>query len=525
MVVGLAQADATGASAMFMANDLPEPAHEPFAALFEPTLFRSYLELVSGRLEQYLADESVRGLALRDPSALLQTAKALTDRAANGADADVQRLSEILDLYIQTGIQLYSPGYMGRQFSGPLPLAAVVDLIGSILNQPASFYEAAQLPNIAERIMADELNRFVGYSPSRFAMVTTSGGSLANLTALLAARNDRLPQSWADGLAGTGHPRPAIAISADAHYSICRAAGILGIGEQQIIRLPIDRERRIDIAAVRPALDAARRRGLQPFCLVGSAGSTSVGAFDPIDRLADIAAEYEMWLHVDGAHGASLLLCEHLRHRLQGIARADSLTWDAHKMLFVPAACTLLFYKDKDKARGAFRQDASYVFDKHDDGFAEFEGADKNLECTKRAMIMPLWVSWAMYGRAPFAEKIALLCRLTADAAQIIAGETDFETLHVPQANILCFRYRPAGLPEQRLGEFQVEIRDRIRAQGDFFISKVELDGVAALRLVMMNHQIKPAHVRRLLRQIRQIGSAILAQRAESAQPAINQWV
>lgn len=494
-------------------------------ALFDPALFRQYLDLVSSRLTHYLADHSIRGLALSDPRVLQQTAQALTDRPAAGDTDEDARLAAILDLYIRTGIQLYSPGYMGRQFSGPLPLAAVVDLASSVLNQPASFYEAAQLPNIAERIMADELNRFVGFAPQRFAMVTTSGGSLANLTALLAARNDRLPHAWAEGLADATHPRPAIAISADAHYSICRAAGILGIGERQIIRLPIDRERRIDIAAVGPALEAARQRGLRPFCLVGSAGSTSVGAIDPIDQLADIAAEQNLWLHIDGAHGASLLLCDHLRHRLQGIARADSLTWDAHKLLFVPAACTLLFYKDKDKARGAFRQDASYVFDKHGNGHTDYEGADKNLECTKRAMIMPLWVSWAMYGAAPFADKIALLCRATADAEQIIASEPDFDTLHVPQANILCFRYRPAGLPESRLGDFQIEIRDLVRAKGDFFISQVELDGVAALRLVMMNHEVEPSHVRLLLRQIRKIGNAILAHSTGQAQPEVSQWV
>ncbi len=508
---------------VFKGSIIPTP--NTLDALFEPTMFRDYVELVSGRLEHYLADRSVRGLALSNPPALLETAQALTERpSAASPEADAGRLAAILDLYIRTGIQLYSPGYMGRQFSGPLPLAAVVDLAGSILNQPASFYEAAQLPNVAERIMADELNRFVGFAPHRFTMVTTSGGSLANLTALLAARNDRLPHAWSEGLAGTRQPRPAIAIGADAHYSICRAAGILGIGEGQIIRLPIDRERRIDIAAARRTLEAARRHGLQPFCLVGSAGSTSVGAFDPIDQLADIAAEQDLWLHIDGAHGASLLLCDQLRHRLHGIARADSLTWDAHKLLFVPAACTLLFYKDKDKARGAFRQDASYVFDKHANGHADYEGAGKNVECTKRAMIMPLWVSWAMYGPAPFADKIALLCRATTDAEKIIAGEPDFETLHVPQANILCFRYRPAGLPESRLGNFQVEIRDRVRAEGDFFISQVELDGTAALRLVMMNHRIEPTHVRQLLRQIRKIGLAILAG-AERAQPEVSQWV
>ena len=526
---------------MFLSNNLPQKkmtledfrgehkktTPEDFATeLFDPRLFRKNADLIIEKLQRYLGDSSIRGLALTDPSQLMQTAKALTRRGAvDTAEANEKKLAGIIDLYIKTGIQVYSRGYMGRQFSGPFPLSGIVDLVSSIVNQPASFYEAAQLPNVAERIMAEELNRFVGLAPERYTMATTSGGSLANLTALLAARNDKLPRSWSEGLVtASGAPRPAIAISEDAHYSVCRAAGIIGIGEQQIVRLPINRERQICVAEVRPALEAAERRGLKVFCLVASAGTTSVGAFDPIDQLAEIAAEKDIWLHVDGAHGASLLLCDALRHKLRGIERADSLTWDAHKLMFVPAACTMLFYKNKDKAHGAFRQEASYVFEKRADIYAEYDSAEKNLECTKRPVIMTLWVMWALYGRAPFANKIAYLCRLAAEAHEILTWEPEFETLHQPESNILCFRHRPAVLAQAELGDFQVGIRNRIRAQGDFFISKVDVDGVPALRVVFMNHEIKPEHFRLLLREIKKVGQEILDQRQPGPATEISQW-
>jgi L-2,4-diaminobutyrate decarboxylase len=270
--------------------------------LFDPRLFRKHAELIVEKLEKYLGDSSIRGLALTKPSLLMQAAMALTRRGADSPHADEQKLAAIIDLYIKTGIQVYSRGYMGRQFSGVFPLAGIVDLVSAIVNQPASFYEAGQLPNVAERIMADELNRFIGWVPERYTMVTTSGGSLANLTALLAARNDKLPRSWAEGLsAAPGTPRPAIALSEDAHYSVYRAAGIIGIGEEQIVRLPINQARQICVEQVRPALAAAEQRGLKVFCLVASAGTTSVGAFDPIGELAEIAAERDVWLHIDGA--------------------------------------------------------------------------------------------------------------------------------------------------------------------------------------------------------------------------------
>ncbi len=368
------------------------------------------------------------------------------------------------------------------------------------------------MPNVVEQIMADELNTFIGWDPTRFAMVTTSGGSLANLTALLAARNDRFPRFWPEGAAAIDARtrRPAIAVGANVHYSVERAAGILGIGESQIVRLPLADDRRICVRQARQALAAADRRGLRVFCLVASAGSTAVGAFDPLDDLADLAEEHDCWLHVDGAHGASLLVCESLRHKLAGVNRADSLTWDAHKMMFVPAPCTLLFYKDRDKSVGAFRQNASYVFDDKPDVYTALDSGDKNFETTKRPMIMGLWATWAVHGRALFAEKIEYLCGLTRQAHELVRDAPDFEAPHEPESNILCFRYRPCWLPDERVHDFQVDIRNRVKARGKFFISKVNLDGVAALRVVMMNHRTTVEHFQMLLDEIRASGQEML---------------
>ncbi len=418
-------------------------------AAFDPRHFRESSETVAARLELHLADLSVRGLELTDPETLSQAARDLmTTEHESIAACDEKRLAAIIDLYVRTGIQVHSPGSMGRQFSGTVPLAGVIDFVSSVVNQPSSFYEAGQLPLVAEHIMADELNQFIGWEPGRFAMVTTSGGSLANLTALLAARNSAFPGIWSNGESG-GDARPAIAMSEHVHYSLARAVGVLGIGEARIVRLPVNHRQQIDADGARAALAAAEHRNLRVFCLVASAGTTTMGAFDPLDELADIAAERDIWLHVDGAHGASLLVSDRLRRKLRGIERADSLTWDAHKMMFVPAPCTLLFYRNAEKAVGAFRQRASYVFDEEPDLYCAYDSGDKNFECTKRPMIMPLWTLWAVYGRALFAEKIEYLCRLTQDAHEILLAEPDFETLHHPEANILCFRYRPPGLDER----------------------------------------------------------------------------
>jgi L-2,4-diaminobutyrate decarboxylase len=477
---------------------------------FDVQLFRESTESVLAKLEKHLADLSIRGLELVEPAQLTRMARALmTTEREKPATFDETRLAEIVDLYIRTGIQVHSPGYMGRQFSGVVPLSGVIDFVSSVVNQPSSFYEAGQLPSVVERIMADELNRFIGWQPGTFAMVTTSGASLANLTALLTARNRAFPGVWALGSSQLDGPaRPAIAVGADVHYSVARAAGILGIGEDRIVRLPLDAARRIDVSRARPALDAAEQQGLDVFCLVASAGTTSVGAFDQLDELAAVARERDLWLHVDGAHGASLLVSDELRHKLRGIDQVDSLAWDAHKMMFVPAPCTLLFYRDQNHSRGAFRQTASYVFDEQPSVYTALDSGDKNFECTKRPMIMTLWVLWAMYGKALFAEKIEYLCRLTQDAHALLEEQEDFETLHHPEANIMCFRYRPEWVDDDKVAQFQVDIRNRIKHQGNFFISKTDVDGVAALRVVMMNHQVTIGHFQMLLDEIRKAGQA-----------------
>jgi L-2,4-diaminobutyrate decarboxylase len=487
------------------------PEVQSLASLFDPRLFRETSDIAADRLQLYLSDLSVRGLDLVDPSVLLQAARSLmTAERDTIAAFDGKRLAAIIDLYVRTGIQVHSPGSMGRQFSGVVPLAGVTDFVSSIVSQPSSFYEAGQLPNVAERIMADELGRFIGWDAARSAMVTTSGGSLANLTALLAARNMAFPGIWARGECD-GPGRPAIAVSEEVHYSVTRAAGVLGIGETQVVRLPVNRDQQICADQAGSALAAAESRGLRVFCLVASAGSTATGAFDPIGELAGIAAERGIWLHVDGAHGASMLLSDEHRGKMRGIEKADSLAWDAHKMMFVPAPCTMLFYRDGKAALGAFRQKASYVFDEEPDAHSELDSGGKNFECTKRPLIMPLWTLWAIYGPALFAEKIEHLCRLAENAYGILLEQPDFEEIHRPEANILCFRYHPHGVGEDHLHRFQLAIWKRMRADGRFFISKVNIRGTAALRIVMMNHLTGIDHVRMLIAEIRRVGGLLHA--------------
>lgn len=475
---------------------------------FEREDFHDKLASIMPLIADYLSEETLRGLSMSDPDALYKKARSLMAENGEEAQDSTSRFRSIVRLYLETGLFVHSTGSLGRQYAGNIPLTALMDMVSSIVNQPASFYEASQLPCVAERIMGEELNRFIGLSPETFVMFQTSGGSLANLTALLAARNNYYKDCSRKGMAqfSTGM-RPAVAMGEDAHYSLIRAVNMLGIGREGIVWLPLDRQRRIDAGKVPAVLDAAKRNGMDVFCLACSAGSTPVGAVDPLERLADIARERGLWLHIDGCHGASLLLSDRLRDRLRGVEYADSLSWDAHKMLFVPSPCSLLFYKDREKAARAFQESASYV--KSDTG-EEYGNGELNFECTKRPSVMNLWTVWAIYGRELFATRVERLCALCMEAWKTLSVQTDFETLHKPEMNILCFRYMPKARPKaMSANEYQLAIREGVCRRGRFFISKTRLGGMVALRVVIMNNRHSTGTFSELLDEIRSVGKEL----------------
>lgn len=487
-------------------SELPEILTDAF----EPTHFSEAVALAHDRLVNHLHRDEVEGLTQIRPHDLLAQARALMT-SGQGDRFDPQRFADILDLYLRTGIKVNSRGYMARQFSSVPPVAAVFDMISALAPQPGSFYEAGPLPNVADRIIAEEFGALLGWPAGSFEMVSTSGASLANMTAVLAARNRHYATGWKEGVAGDARGRPAVAIGADSHFSVTRIAGILGLGEDQVVRLPLNARRQICTEGAAQALNAAAQRGLHVFCIVAAAGSTSIGANDPLPALAEMARERGAWLHVDAAHNGALLVSNRLRSRVKGLELADSFCLDAHKTMFMPSACTLLFYRQRGVAETAFPQKASYVFDPEEDEISRFESGVKNFECTKRPAILNLWLTWALYGRKFFESKLDYLVDLTQAAHDHLTALPDFTVQHEPESNILCFVHRPQGSAGLDIDRLQLELRNRVRDAGRYFISKVDLDGATVLRIVMMNHRIGIEDIAGLVEDIRRNGRDIVA--------------
>ncbi len=243
---------------------------------------------------------------------------------AGGADA-----LELVQRVIAESNHLQHPGYVGHQVSTPLPLAAVGHLVGGLLNSAPAVYEMGPVMTAMERSLVRWMGGRLGWTEAPDG-VLTSGGSLGNLTCLLAARQARSGHDvWTDGLAGSAPL--AVLTGAQAHYSVARALQIMGLGRHGAIPVPVDEHYRM-----RPdALDRARREaeadGRKVIAVVASSCSTATGAFDPLEPIAEFCERHGLWLHVDGAHGAAAALSERYRHLLAGLERADSVVWDAHK--------------------------------------------------------------------------------------------------------------------------------------------------------------------------------------------------
>jgi L-2,4-diaminobutyrate decarboxylase len=331
--------------------------------------------------------------------------------------------------------------------------------------------------------------------------VFTSGGSLGNLTALLAARNHATDgAAWERGV-GWG-PRLVIIACENAHYSVARAAGILGLGQEGAIRVPMDARYAMDFRALEDAHRRAVAEGSQLVAVVASAASTATGSFDPLRQIGEFCHEKGVWLHVDAAHGASVLLSEKYKYLADGLELADSIVWDAHKLLYMPSLATAVLFRRREQSCAAFRQHASYLFDRHNE--PDLDLARRTVECTKRMLAWKLWIAWQIYGTGGLGELVTRALDLGRTFAAILRSQRDFELLTEPMTNIVCFRYRPAGVKPEALSELQIRARRKVLESGEFFLVQTRVGDAVYLRTTIMNPNTSEQDFVRLLELIRE---------------------
>ncbi|MBI5832829.1 MAG: pyridoxal-dependent decarboxylase [Armatimonadetes bacterium] len=449
-------------------------------APFDPDTFRAQGHRLVDRLADYLAqavsgDPELPVLPHADPNQLLAqwscdfeqpiSFEALTERVLAGSN------------------HLHHPRYMGHQVTAPLPLGALCELIDGLLNNANAVYEMGPVVTAIERNLSRWLGARLGWD-ARCDGFFTSGGSLGNLTALLAARQVQAGfDVFTDGLLG-GEPL-AVLVSESAHYSVTRSLQIMGLGQPGVIKVPVDERYRLRPEALPAALAQARAAGRRPIAVAASACCTATGTFDPLGPIADFCAEHGLWLHVDGAHGASAALSERYRELLAGIERADSVLWDAHKMLLTPALCTAVLFRNGDHSFAAFTQQASYLLHQQNPRDEWYNLCGRTVECTKTMTALRLYAALAVLGPRVLGDYVTDRFDLGRRFGQMLDEADDFEMPVAPECNIVCFAYSPPGAAA--MPGLQAAIRQRLLADERFHIVQTQLGGRVWLRVTIIN--------------------------------------
>ena len=384
--------------------------------------------------------------------------------------------------------------YLGHQVSAPLPAAIWTESLTGAINNSLAVAEMSPAITAIERQLIRWMAELAGYG-AEAGGTFTSGGTEATFTALLAARARALPDAWENGI---GSAAPAVVYGENAHYAVTRAIGELGIGLRAGVVVP-NRDFRMDAAALNRALEDLARKGRQIMAVVATAGSTPTGSFDDLESIGQVCEARGIWLHVDGAHGASALLSSRHRHRMKGIERARSIAWDPHKMMLLPLSAGMLVVRDERDLDQAFLQRAPYLFHGAENQPVPDQGV-RSFACSRRADALKAWVALLRYGADGMGELYDRLCDLTADLYGLIERHPSFETFHAPESNILCFRFVGDGRSDDpSLDLLNKELRERFNRSGVGWITTTVLNGRRVLRVTIMNPRTRAEHLQRLL--------------------------
>lgn len=414
-------------------------------------------------------------------------------------ESSIDTFKTILD----HSIHIQDPRYMGHQTAAVAPIASLSGLMSDLLNNGTGVFEMGPASNALEKLVTDMLSSHVGYDKNASGILT-SGGTLANLTALLAARKAKGSYDvWQEG----HKSKLAVIVSEESHYCIDRATRIMGFGDDGIIKVPVDDNFKIQTSVLEEAYQKAIEKGLEVIAVVGCACSTATGSYDDLEALATFSKKYNLWFHVDGAHGGAVVFSNTYKHLVKGIEQADSVVIDFHKMLMTPALTTAVLFKDGKDVYKTFAQKAQYLWDspQSEDWF---NSGKRTFECTKLMMSIKVYSIVKAYGTEIFEQNVDQLYNVTRVFADIVSHNSNFELLVAPEANILNFRYVGSHLGND-INEINTNIRQRLVESGEFYIVQTTVGDRKYLRCTIMNPFTNEDHFSALLQEIERIGKLL----------------
>jgi glutamate/tyrosine decarboxylase-like PLP-dependent enzyme len=399
------------------------------------------------------------------------------------------------------------PRFLAFIPSAPTFLSVLGDLLCAGTNFFAGVWLEAAGPAQVELVVLDWFRTFLGL-PEGASGVLTGGGSEANLTALVVAR-ERLSEE--------DRGRSVLYLTEQRHWSVDRATRVMGLRPDQLRPIPADDEFRLTPGPLAQAVAADRREGRLPWAVVANAGATNSGAVDPLAELAEVCARERLWLHVDAAYGWSAVLTDEGKEALDGIGRADSVTLDPHKWLAQAFEVGCVLVRDGRLLARTFTLRPEYMQDVEPGG-DEVNFADHGIALTRRFRALKVWLSLKVLGVGWYRELVERSCRLADFGQALLQREGVFEVLSPRRLSIVCFRYAPPNgtKAEEALDELNLALIDAVRATGRAFLSSTRLRGRVAVRFCFVNWRTTAADVEEVVRLLRALGDELNHQRRAS---------
>ncbi|WP_161554587.1 pyridoxal phosphate-dependent decarboxylase family protein [Sinomicrobium soli] len=428
---------------------------------------------ISREIERGISDPGARTIAYESPEAQLRFWE------EDSGKTPPEDLMTLVNNIIERSVNLHRRGYLGHQVPPVLPVNILTAALMAFLNNGMGVYEMGMTGNAMEKIVTGKLARRFGFGNDASGFVT-SGGTLGNLTAIMAAR------AWfLKAHPDADYQQLSIMVSEQAHYSIERTFIVMGIPAENIVKVPADDRFSMNTDILEELHSRASREGKEIFAVVGCACSTATGSYDDLETLAGFAGKHSLWFHVDGAHGGAAIFSETHAGKLKGTEKAHSVILDFHKMMMAPSLSTAVIFRSHQLSLLTFSQKADYLWESREED-EWYHSGKRTFECTKPMSIMHVYTAMRLYGDEIYGEIVDRLYGLATEFADRLRQHPDFELATPPQSNIVCFRYRTEH-PDINADALNRHILDVITAEGIFYLVSTRLNGSFYLRTSLMN--------------------------------------
>ena len=433
----------------------------------------------------------------------------IIDFSLGAEGAELEALKQAAGDYLNYQPAIAHVDFFKLLYSGRNNPALLGDWVTSLANANMHTYQMSPVATLMEQELINQWNRLVGFSTASQTGdgVMVSGGSQANLIAMMIARHQACPDIKVKGFSD----QTLVAFVSDqAHYSAQKAVNVLGIGTENLIAVASDNQGRLCPSALTEAIEHSIKKGHKPFYIGLTAGTTVLGSFDPVPECRAIADQYNLWLHIDGAWGGPVLFSQQHKHLLKGCELADSFAWDAHKLMNVPITAAVILTRHQ----GMLEQTcggggADYLF--HNDENSAYNLGQKSIQCGRRADALKVWLSWKALGNNGFSDKVDQLQVLKQGCVEAIGISTELHMIGpAPYLNVL-FQYRPStDLNEEQLRVLNIAICKSMQAEGGAFVDYAKYQGKTGIRLILADSDTQESDISRLLTNCIKTGQSLV---------------